>query len=377
MQREDYTATAKALHWLIAAFIFIQFPLGWVMDDLSGVQKIQAFNIHKSIGLTVLALMAVRLLWRLFHPAPELPRSMPKSERVLAHLGHAGLYATIFLIALAGWAMISVSKFPSSFFQIALIPKLPWLSGLPSSEQKAYKDMFETAHIFLGFALLALIAVHLAAVFRHAVILKDGVVSRMLPHFRRDAGPSQLALFILGAGVLVFACAGTARAMEWGVIPNKSEVGFEANGGGYNTKGSFKTYKAEIEFDPDTPEQASVHVILDMQSATTGTADVDQTLQSKEFFDPARYPTAEFVARGAKPDGDGRYILNGKLLLKGVTKPLAFPFAIDIVSGTAAVRAETSINRLDFGVGPETVAGFAVDNEVKLTIDVTALRLDN
>ncbi len=373
MQREQYTVTAKALHWLIAALIFIQFPLGWAMGGFSGIQKIQAFNIHKSIGLTVLALMAVRLLWRLFHPAPELPRSMPRSERVLAHLGHAALYATIFLMTLAGWAVISASKFPSSFFQIALIPKLPWLSGLPSGEQKVYKDMFETAHIVLGFALLALIAAHLAAVLRHALILKDGIASRMLP--RRIAG--QIALLVVGAGVLSLAGAETARAMEWGVIPNKSEVGFEANGGGANAKGSFKAYKAEIEFDPDTPEQTSVRVILNMGSATTGTADVDQTLQSEEFFDPGRYPTAEFVARGAKPDGDGRYILNGALTLKGVTKTLAFPFAIDIVSGTAAVRAETSINRLDFGVGPQTVAGFAVDNEVKLTIELTAVRLDN
>ena len=375
MQREDYTGTAKALHWLTAVLIFIQFPLGWVMDDFSGVKKIQAFNYHKSIGLTVLALVALRLFWRLFHPAPGLPRFMPKIERILAHLGHAALYAAIIAVTLAGWALISTSKFPSSFFQLAPIPKLPWLSDLPSGEQKAYKDMFETIHIGLGFALLALIAVHLAAVFRHALVLKDGIVSRMLPRFARSAG--LVAFLVFGAGLLSLTGAGSARAMEWGVIPDKSEIDFEANGGGYNTKGSIKNYKAEVEFDPDTPEQTSVRVILDMRSATTGTPDVDQTLLSEDFFNPGRFPTAEFAARGAKPDGDGRYILDGRLTLKGVTKPLTLPFSIDIVSGTAAVRSEVSINRLDFGVGPETVAGFAVDNEVKLTIDLTAMRLDN
>jgi cytochrome b561/polyisoprenoid-binding protein YceI len=375
MQREDYTGTAKALHWLTAALIFIQFPLGWVMDDFSGVQKIQAYNYHKSIGLTVLALVSLRLVWRLFHPAPGLPRSMPKIERILAHLGHAALFAAIIGVTLAGWALISASKFPSSFFQLAPIPKLPWLSDLPSGEQKAYKDMFETIHIGLGFALLALIAVHLAAVFRHALVLKDGIVSRMLPRFARSAGP--VAVLVFGASLFSLAGAESARAMEWGVIPDKSEVDFEANGGGYNTKGSIKNYKAEVEFDPDTPEQTSVRVILDMKTATTGTPDVDQTLQSEDFFNPGRFPTAEFAARGAKPDGDGRYILDGRLTLKGVTKPLTLPFSIDIVSGTAAVRSEVSINRLDFGVGPETVAGFAVDNEVKLTIDLTAMRLDN
>lgn len=165
--------------------------------------------------------------------------------------------------------------------------------------------------------------------------------------------------------------------MEWTIDPEKSEVSFEASGSGYNTKGVFKTFKAEIEFDPDTPEQTSIRVALDIKSATTDTADVDQTLQSDEFFDPARFPSALFVARGAKPDGDGRYLLDGQLTLKGVTKPVALPFTIEIESGVAAVRGETTINRLDFGVGPEFVAGMAVDKDVKLTVDLTATRLDN
>jgi len=63
--------------------------------------------------------------------------------------------------------------------------------------------------------------------------------------------------------------------------------------------------------------------------------------------------------------------------LKGVTKPIALPFSINLAEGTAAVKAETTINRLDFGVGPESVAGLAVGKEVKLTIDLTAMRLDN
>ena len=118
--------------------------------------------------------------------------------------------------------------------------------------------------------------------------------------------------------------------MEWGVNPQKSEVTFEATGSGYNTKGIFKTTRPRSSSTLMTPEEASVRVTLECASATTGAADVDQTLQSQEFFDPGRYPTAEFVARGAKPDGDGKYILNGRLTLKGVTKPVTLPFSIDI-----------------------------------------------
>jgi len=378
MKREDYTAVAKSLHWLIAILIFVQFPLGWVMTGFSGIQKIQAFNFHKSLGLTVLGLMALRLVWRFSHPAPELPPSMPKRERAAAYLAHAALYVTIFLIAIAGWGMISASKFPSSFFEVALIPKLPWLSGLPASDQKSYEELFKTMHMLLGYALLALITIHLAGALRHAIILRDGIFSRMLPRFGQDARSLRTALLILGAGTFSVWGFGEARAAEWSVDPDKSEVTFEATGSGYDTKGSFKTYKTEIEFDPDAPDQASVRVTLDVRSASTGAPDVDQTLQSEDFFNPARYPTAEFVARGAKSDGDdGKYVLTGRLTLKGVTKPVTLPFSIAIESGTAAVKGEATINRLDFGVGPETVAGFAVDKDVKLTIDLTAVRLDN
>ena len=58
MKTSDYTPAAKGLHWLIALLIFVLFPLGWVMDDFTGLQKFQAFNLHKSLGLTVLVLMA-------------------------------------------------------------------------------------------------------------------------------------------------------------------------------------------------------------------------------------------------------------------------------------------------------------------------------
>jgi polyisoprenoid-binding protein YceI len=199
----------------------------------------------------------------------------------------------------------------------------------------------------------------------------------MLPQFWRRPASPRVALLVLTASALSFAGLKQASAMEWGVNPQKSEVAFEASGSGYNTKGTFKNYKTDIEFDPETPEEASVHVTLDMRSASTGAVDADQTLQSEDFFDPRRYPTAEFAARGAKPDGDGKYILDGRLTLKGVTKPIALPFSINLAEGTAAVKAETTINRLDFGVGPESVAGLAVGKEVKLTIDLTAMRLDN
>ena len=78
MEREDYTAAAKFLHWLIAALIFVMFPLAWTMGDFSDIQKFKLYNLHKSIGITILALATLRLFWRSFHAAPVLPGSVPR-----------------------------------------------------------------------------------------------------------------------------------------------------------------------------------------------------------------------------------------------------------------------------------------------------------
>ena len=377
MERQDYTALAKSLHWLIAALIFVMFPLAWTMGDFSGIQKFKLYNLHKSIGITILALMTLRLFWRAFTAAPALPEQMPKQERVAAHFGHFALYAALLVMPVSGWVMISASDKPSVLFGYTAFPLIPWLSELPLDQKKATSEIFKGIHEFTANVLLLLIVVHVAAALRHAFILRDGIMSRMLPRFGRRSASARIALLVLTASALSFAGLADATAMEWGVNPQKSEVAFEASGSGYSTKGVFKDYKTEIEFDPETPEEASIRVTLDMQSASTGAADTDETLRSQEFFDPGRYPTAEFAARGAKPDGDGKYILNGQLTLKGVTRPVSLPFWIDIAEGTAAVKAETKINRLDFGIGPETVAGLAVDKDVKLTIDLRAMRLDN
>ena len=377
MERQDYTAVAKSLHWLIALLIFVMFPLAWTMGDFSGVQKFRLYNLHKSIGITILALMTLRLFWRSVQAAPALPASAPKWERTVAYLGHFALYAALFVMPLSGWAMISASDKPSVLFGTTAFPLIPWLSDLPPDQKKTLSEIFKSIHEFTANVLLFLIIIHVAAALRHAFVLRDGIMSRMLPRFWGRSASRRVALLVLTASALSFAGLKQASAMEWGVNPQKSEVAFEASGSGYNAKGTFKNYKTDIEFDPETPEEASIHVTLDMRSASTGAPDADQTLQSEDFFDPRRYPTAEFAARGAKPDGDGKYILDGRLTLKGVTKPIALPFSINLAEGTAAVKAETTINRLDFGVGPESVAGLAVGKEVKLTIDLTAMRLDN
>jgi cytochrome b561 len=194
VDHDDYPSVAKSLHWLIALLIFLLFPLAWVMGDLSGIEKARAYNLHKSLGIAVLALMALRVLWRGFYAAPAMPSTMPKFERTAAKLGHLALYALLFALPFTGWAMISASGRPSLLFGYTAFPLLPWLSDLPGGVKKNYHDIFEGAHGVLANVLLFFIAAHVAAAVRHAVLLRDGVFSHMLPRFGQGAGPSSAAL---------------------------------------------------------------------------------------------------------------------------------------------------------------------------------------
>ncbi len=160
------------------------------MGDLTGSDKAQAYNLHKSLGIAVLVLMALRLLWRAIQAAPALPATMPKLERVAAKLGHLVLYVLLFALPLTGWAMISTSKRPSLLFGYFDFPLLPWLSELPDGAKKSYHEIFENAHGLLANVMLFLIAIHAAAALRHAILLKDGIFSRMLPRFARSSRPA-------------------------------------------------------------------------------------------------------------------------------------------------------------------------------------------
>ena len=228
-------------------------------------------------------------------------------------------------MAMAGWAMISASDKPSVLFQLTRFPLLPWLSDLPAGDRKAYHEFFEGTTPFSDIFSWRHSAPRLGAVY-HGIILKDGVLSTMSPRLRRNSMGLSMAFLLFALGALSLSGTGKALASEWSVKPGESQIAFEATGGGYTTKGTFAQYRTEIEFDPDLPEQTSVTVLLNMNSAATGMADADQTLKSADFFNPAQYPTAQFVAKGAEPTGNGRYILNGRLTLKGVTKPMALPF---------------------------------------------------
>lgn len=176
MQNTSYTVTAKALHWGVAVLIFGLLGLGFYMADLPiSPTKLKLYSWHKWAGVSVFALVVVRLAWRATHRPPALPQHMSWMARYAAHAGHAALYALMLAIPLSGWLMSSAQGFQTVWFGVLPLPDLV-------GRNEALGDVFNAAHVYLNFALIALVAAHIGAAFKHHFKYRDDVLVRMLPH---------------------------------------------------------------------------------------------------------------------------------------------------------------------------------------------------
>lgn len=178
-----YDPVAITLHWLIAVSIILMIPLGLFMEDFPISIKFTAYNLHKSIGLSVLGLSVFRLIWRLMNPPPALPAGMSRIERLLAQSAHWGLYFLMIAMPLTGWLMVSASaKYPTVFFGLGEVPFIPMPTGI---DTKAAGELFYESHEWLAYGAIGLILAHLAAALKHHFIHRDDVLRRMLPQWRK------------------------------------------------------------------------------------------------------------------------------------------------------------------------------------------------
>lgn len=174
-----YTATAIALHWILGAAIVAVFLLGLYMTGLPfSPQRLKFYNWHKWAGVAILALSALRLLWRLTHRPPALPAAvesaMPAWQRAAHHGTHHLLYLLFFAVPLVGWAYSSAAGFPIVFLGLVPLP-----SFVPASPELA--EAIKPWHWMTAYALAALVVLHVAAALKHQLIDRDGLIGRMLP----------------------------------------------------------------------------------------------------------------------------------------------------------------------------------------------------
>jgi len=174
-----YTITAMSLHWFMAVLLICLFAAGVYMHELPlSPWKLQVYSWHKWAGVTAFILVLARLAWRFTHRPPPLPINMSRSAELAAHAGHASLYILMIAIPLTGWLMSSAKGFQTVYFGIIPIPDL-------LAKNKELGNLLREVHETLNFILAAVVIGHTAAAFKHHLVNKDDVLTRMLPRCKR------------------------------------------------------------------------------------------------------------------------------------------------------------------------------------------------
>lgn len=409
MQR--YSRIAIFLHWAIAALLAFQISVGWALEGL-GARGFSLFQLHKSVGITILLLTLIRVAVRYWKPRPA--KTEGGWQGALASAVHGGLYLFMIAAPLTGWALVSTAKVkvPTLIFGIVPLPHLP----LPMSSHA----LAVGGHSVLAWIGIALFALHVAGALRHHVLIGDGLLWRMMP----ARSPLLLgllpALILAGFGLgrmilpapapkVPVAAAAPVPANEaeadepiadeavanaanaaapaeaenavaaaepagpppsWTVQPG-GNIRFSVGNGGETISGNFSKWTAKIVMDPDHPDSADIRVEIDLASASVGDSYKDGMLSGDEFFGVAAHPKAIFTAKGAEKTGTNSYRASGTLNLKGVSKPQAIRFTLSGSGKARKVSGSATIARASFGVGNgESSAG--LDPKVSVSFGFNA-----
>jgi len=267
-----YTAVAIALHWVIAAAIVGNFALGlWMHEAIDAAQHpsrvVEAYQVHKSLGLTVLILSLFRLAWRLLHRPPPLPNSLSAGQKFIAGATHWLFYALMIALPLSGWLYVSTQwrdgaplNVPTLWFGLF---EVPHLLGLDQATLDARQDLAAVTgetHELLAFGTMGLLLLHVGAALKHQFVDRDGILGRILPALPRATGTTPARRWLIpGALVTVLAALAalvslvlspndgswtdgvhiTATAEGWIIDPDNSEIAFEGVHAGKRFRGHF------------------------------------------------------------------------------------------------------------------------------------------
>jgi len=424
--RTRYTTVAIVIHWLIAAAIIFQIILGWRMGDgPKGPTTYALFQLHKSIGITILLLSLARLAWRLFNRPPAPPEGQPKWERTASTLVHIGFYVIMIGLPLTGWILVSTSRVPVPTLLYGVIPwpHIPGLPELAAGPKHAWHEFGGLGHGLLVKTTYLLLTLHLGAVAKHQILDKDEVFGNMAPGAK--PGWKEPRAWLAAAGLAAVIAAGylympatkakpaapvpatepapaeapaaaatlpveaTPPAVEaeaaapvselkdpvaW-AVQKGATLGFTATWSENAIEGRFKTWTADILFSPEALDRSKLTVSIDVASVDTGDAQRDQSLPSGDFFDTAEHPKATFTATKFRKTGEGKFVADGTLDLRGVKKPLSLPFSLKIVGDTATASGVTTLDRTTFGVGQgEWASTDEIAAKVKVSFKLTAKR---
>lgn len=361
------------------------------------------FQLHKSIGITVLVLMVARLLWRLMNPPPPLPNDMKPTEKLASHWVHIGLYVLLFALPVSGWIMVSVSPFAIATVLFGTVG-WPHIAGLPElaleTRQSIYPSM-KNIHEIMSWALIGLFALHVIGAIKHELSNDEGVLKRMIPRLFGETTPPRLpargalaafgsafAFFGMIAGGPVIAQSLTpAQTVEaeiaggnWTIDYENSEIRFSGTHSGDEFSGIFEDWSATILFDPADISKGHTSVTVATASARTGDTLYDNTLSAAEWFNYSTFPSATVALSNFRDDeiaNSNAMLADATLTIKDATTTVPFTFKLEEVGGITTMTGVTILTReaLDLGQESDATADW-VSAEIAVSVTVKASPAD-
>jgi len=176
----SYGVVAKGLHWVMAGLIIALLAVGLLLEEFENTPTFMTLiNLHKEFGIIVLSLAVLRLGWKVLDVSPSLPAHMGCAAKMMAKLGHLGLYALMFAMPITGWLKSNAAGYPVSMFGIFNMPMLV-------EKDKDFSHDMGELHETFAWVLIGLLALHILAALVHHFYYKDDVLRRMLPKCRKS-----------------------------------------------------------------------------------------------------------------------------------------------------------------------------------------------
>ncbi len=383
---------AKGFHWLMAVMIVLAIVLGVVAEEMPlSPAKLKVFILHKSVGISILALVILRIVWRVTQKAPGAPTGISALNKKLANLGHFALYGLMLLLPVSGWILNSAADFPFRWFGLFAVPSI-------TSPNEELHELSESIHVFAAWVLLVVFLGHAVMAIKHHRHGSD-VLLRMAPASlpgRALAG----VLFVAVIPIAWFAAnSGTTReaaqpAQEQSATQTVSQTVSESTGNltqvwiqqpksrltfvatydavGFN--GEFKSFVSRIYFDPDDLTHSVIEADVTVASVDTQSSERDEMLPDSDWFNAKVFPVSQYRATTIRQLDDARYLAEGILSLKGTEKPVVLTFSwTETDNNHVAFKGSAEVDRRDFGIGSgmwadDATVGFAVEINVDLLL---------
>lgn len=171
-----YNRAMVAIHWLTALLMLCIIPIGLFMTSMPREAPVREtwFTIHKSIGITILALVVLRVIVRAVSRVPEYPGTLGRLERVTASTVQILLYVIMVWMCVSGYVTSMAGGHGFNWFFLFPVPKL-----VP--HDRALQQLASALHIAGQWAVYALVGAHVLGAVFHLVVRRDRVFQRMLP----------------------------------------------------------------------------------------------------------------------------------------------------------------------------------------------------